>query len=178
MRKSFMVAVFLSAGAISAQTTQQWTPGWDNFSQPLNFTKSSVTWSVPSGSTNLVVAYKLAGAIPTKVYQVGLHIFCTTFPATFGQFPTNLVNGTCMPTSRQGVSASVAPVELGGILTDIHGDGYKEIVVGPITPGTYNVEFDVRDGAGCLVKGGGGDCTVDFQSPGPIFATTTTITVV
>jgi hypothetical protein len=179
MRKFFAVAVLLSAGTTSAQTTQQWTPGWDNLTEPLNFTESSVTWSVPSGSTNLVVTYKLVGATPTQLYQVGVHIFCTTFPATLGQFPTHTINGVCQPLTAQSVTASVAWLELGLVLTDIHGDGFKGIVVGPITPGTYNVEFNVRNGAGCDVTGGGGnsECTVDFQSPGPTFGTTTTITV-
>jgi hypothetical protein len=58
------------------------------------------------------------------------------------------------------------------------GTGSVKIVVGPIAPGTYNLEFDARDGAGCRVTGGGTNptCLIDFQSPGP-FGTATTIVV-
>ena len=63
------------------------------------------------------------------------------------------------------------------VLTDDVGTGSTKITVGPIAQGTYSLEFDVRDGAGCLVAGGGTDCLVDFQSPGPIFGDATVIVV-
>jgi len=170
-----------SAQGPLAATTQKWKAGWDNFSEPLNYTKSNVMWSVNSTTKKLNVNFNLVGATPSKLYQVSLHFFCTTFPATFGQFPTERnADGTCMQITRQGVTASVAAVEVGVVTTDIHGNGKFSVVIGPVASGTYMLEFIVRNGAGCgLINGGPCDpnhAEADFQSPGP-FGTTTTITV-
>jgi hypothetical protein len=161
------------------QTTQAWTPGWDNFNEPLNFTASSVTWSV-SAAARLTVNFRLVGAEPSKLYQVGVQIFCDTYPAeTFGQFPVNPKGVGCMPLTRQGVTAAIKEVEFGVVTTDMLGNGLFTLVVGPIAAGTYSLEFDVRDSAGCNLTGGVGnsDCYIDFQSPGPIMGDLTTITV-
>ena len=64
---------------------QTWTAGWDNLLEPLNFTQSNITWSVNATTRKLTINFKLVGATPSKLYQVGIHIFCNTFPATFGQ---------------------------------------------------------------------------------------------
>jgi hypothetical protein len=182
MRKLFGIAavLLLAASAASASmTTQLWTAGWDNFTEPLNYTKSNVQWSV-STSRRLTVIFNLVGATPTKLYQVSLNFFCTTFPATFGQFPTEEgSNGMCLPLSRQGVSTTSAEAEVGVVFTDLHGNGTFKVVIGPVPAGTYQLEFFARNGAGCNVNGGAGngsDCSADFQSPGP-FGTATTITV-
>jgi hypothetical protein len=183
MKRTFLlvVALLLSAGtAFATVTTQKWTPGWDNFSEPLNFTKSNIKWSVNSTTRKLTVTFKLVGATPSKLYQMSIHFFCTTFPPTFGQFPTETSNGACVAITRQGVTASVAAVELGVVTTDIHGNGAFNVVVGPVASGTYTIEFIARNGAGCGLVGGG-PCDVDhaegdFQSPGP-FGTTTTIII-
>ena len=180
-------AMFVPAGLASAQmtealtsTTQTWTAGWDNFSEPLNFGRSNIIWSVNSNTRKLTVTFKLVSAIPSKLYQVGVHIFCTTFPATFGQFPVAGGAGACSAITRQGVTETIKAVEFGVVATDIHGNGSFTVVVGPVASGSYNLEFDARDGAGCNLIGGAGngsDCNVDFQSPGPIFGTATTITI-
>ena len=180
-------AMFVSAGQTSAQmtealtsTTQKWTAGWDNFSEPLDFAHSNITWSVNSTTRKLTLSFKLVGATSGKLYQVGVHIFCSTFPATFGQFPTDVGGGACRAITRQGVTEAVVAVEFGVVTTDIHGNGSFVVVVGPIASGSYRLEFDTRDGAGCNLKGGAGngsDCSVDFQSPGPTFGTATTITI-
>jgi hypothetical protein len=182
MKRFFMMAavLLLSASAASATTTQKWTAGWDNFSEPLNYTKSNIKWSVNSTTRKLTVTYKLVGATPSKLYQVTIHFFCTTFPPTFGQFPTETNNGACVTITRQNVTASVAAVELGVVTTDINGNGTFAVVVGPVASGTYTIEFVARNGAGCGLIGGG-PCDTDhaegdFQSPGP-FGTTTTITI-
>src|SRR5439155_27144161 len=117
MKRMFLVALalLLSVGT-SAAKTQKWTLGWDNFSEPLNRPNSSVTWSVSSVSSTsfLTVTFKLVGATPSKLYQMSIHFFCTTLPATFGQFPTERNGGgACVTITRQGVTASVAAVELG-----------------------------------------------------------------
>lgn len=173
----------LWAGAASAQThTQKWTAGWDNFGEPLNYIKSNVQWSVATGK--LTVTYNLVGATPSKLYQVGVDFFCTTFPSTWGQFPVQGRNpdGTCSSATRQGVTATVAGVDVGVVTTDIHGNGSFKVVISPAPVGTYAVEFVVLNGAGCNLTGGAGnngcydDCSADFQSPGP-FGTTTTIVV-
>jgi hypothetical protein len=186
MKRLFLLAgaLLLSACAASATTTQKWTAGWDNFNEPLNFTKSKITWSVSSTTRKITVTFSLAGANPTKLYQVALNFFCSTFPNTFGQFPVEEnLDGTCIVATKQGVTASIAEIEVGSILTDLHGNGSFKIVIGPVPSGTYQVEFFARNGAGCDVSGGGGndgcyeDCPADFQSPGPTFGDATTITV-
>jgi hypothetical protein len=179
MKKLFVVTavLLLSASGVSATPTKQlWTAGWDNFGEPLNYTTSNVQWSVNPTSRKLTITYTLAHATPSKLYQVNVHIFCTTFPSTFGQFPVAGGGGTCQTITKQGVTASVLAVEFGVVTTDLHGNGKFAVVVGPITAGTYNVEFIARDGAGCNLIGGGSDCAADFQSPGP-FGTTTAITI-
>jgi len=172
-------ALVLTVGASSAQTTQKWTTGWDNFSEPLDLTLSNIKWSQAAGR-KLTVTFMLVGATPNKLYQVGVHIFCTTAPGTFGQFPTNPATGNCGQITRQGVTASLASVEMGVVTTDIHGKGSFKVTVGPIASGTYEVEFSTRNGAGCNLIGGGGNggaiCEADFQSPGP-FGTATSIII-
>jgi hypothetical protein len=119
------------------------------------------------------VTYTLVGATPNKLYEAALQIFCTTFPATFGPFPTLTNNGSCISYTRQGVTQSSAGVFVGVILTDNHGDGTFTIAIGPIASGTYDMEFWARDGAaGC-----DGNQGSDFQSPGPIWGDGTTITI-
>jgi hypothetical protein len=184
MNRSILLAaaLLLSASVASATTTLKWTPGWDNVSEPLNYTKSNIKWSVNSTTHKITVTFSLVGANPTKLYQFSLNFFCTTFPATFGQFPNDTPGGgTCPPLTRQGVTADSAEVEVGAVLTDVHGNGKYTIVIGPVLSGTYDLEFFVRNGAGCLVSGGGNPsdpniCEADFQSPGP-YGTGTTITV-
>jgi hypothetical protein len=160
-----------------APTTQKWTAGWDNFGESLNYTKSNVVWSVSSTSPyKMTVTFNLVGATPNKLYQVGFDFFCSTFPTTFGQFPPN---GICIPQTHQSITLNDAWVEVGVVLTDIHGNGKFSVVIGPIAAGTYKFEFHAREGAGCYVNGGGGNglCAVDFQSPGPTWGDATTITI-
>jgi hypothetical protein len=182
MKKVLLLAsaILVAASTASAQvTTQKFVAGWDNFGEPLNFTKSNVKWSVTATTHKLTVTYNLVGARPSKLYQVSINFFCSTFPATFGQFPNDLGAGSCFPLTRQGVTRDSAEVEVGVLLTDIHGNGSFTVGIGPVPSGTYEIEFFVRDGAGCDISGGAGngsDCAVDFQSPGP-FGTAITITV-
>ena len=180
MKRTFALAALLvlSAGVLSAGTVKQaWTAGWTNLHEPLNYSKSNVEWLV--AGSNLTVTYNLVGATPTKMYQVALQFFCTTFPSTFGQFPvTENSNGGCISDTAQGVTKTVAAAEVAGVLTDEHGNGSARIVIGPVAFGVYELEFIVRDGVGCDgVSGGSHTCNVDFQSPGPTFGDTTTITV-
>jgi hypothetical protein len=183
MKRILLMAagLLLSVSAASAATTtQKWTLGWDNFSEPLDLTHSKITWSV-SATRKLTVTFTLKGATPSKLYQVSINFFCSTFPATFGQFPTERnADGSCIQLTRQGVTATAAEVEVGVVTTDLHGNGVFKVVIGPVPSGTYEVEFFARNGAGCDLTGGGGNdanhCEADFQSPGP-FGTATTITV-
>jgi hypothetical protein len=171
--------------APATATMQKWKNGWDNLTAPLNYTKSTLKWSVAT-TGKLTVTYTLVGATPNKLYEVGIIAFCETFAGTFGQFPAYYVppgGGNCTSFTRQNVTKSVAIVEFGVVTTDSSGDGSFEVVVGPIAPGTYDIEFMAQDGAGCFINGGAGnngcgsdDCNVDFQSPGP-FGTATTITI-
>lgn len=182
MKKLMALAgALLLVCSASATTTQKWTAGWDNFSEPLNFTKSNVKWSVNSTTRKITVTFNLAGATPSKLYQVSLNFFCTTFPPTFGQFPTGENgDGTCISLTRQGVTATVAEVEVGVVATDLNGNGSFKVVIGPVPSGTYQLEFFARNGAGCdFINGGPCDVNhaeADFQSPGP-FGTATTIVI-
>ena len=183
MKRIFLLimALLLSTGGACAATIEKWTPGWDNFSEPLDFTHSNITWSVGATTRKLTVTFRLVHATPSKLYQVGVHIFCTTIPPTFGQFPVDGGGGACQPLTRQGVTKTAAAVEFGVVTTDIHGNGSFTVVVGAITAGTYDLEFDARNGAGCNLTGGGGNsasiCEADFQSPGPKFGTAAVIIV-
>jgi hypothetical protein len=161
-----------------ASTKQLWQAGWDNFGEPINLAASNIVWSL-STSRKMTVTFTMAGATPNKLYQVGIHIFCDTPPAAFGQFPVTSNGGACIPLVRQNVNGKVAAVEFGVVTTDVHGKGSFKVVVGPIASGTYKFEFTARDGAGCNLIGGAGngtDCYADFQSPGP-FGTVNTIVV-
>jgi hypothetical protein len=173
-----LIAALFLTGKASAQTPcapgaikQTWTEGWDNFTEPLNFTHSHITWCVDSTTNTLTVTFKLHHATPSKLYQVGVHLFCTTFPATFGQFPNATPGGgPCPAITWQGVTKTVAAVEFGVVVTtDIHGNGFFTVAVKAIAPGTYNLEFDARNGEGCNLTGGGPNgaeiCNADFQSP-------------
>jgi hypothetical protein len=183
MKRIFLliVVLLLSVGTASA-TIEKWTAGWDNFSEPLDFAHSNITWSVVAATRKLTVTYKLVHATPSKLYQVGVHIFCSKFPKTFGQFPVQTPTpGTCTPITRQGVTKTAIAVEFGVVTTDVHGNGSFTVVVGPIVAGTYDLEFDARNGAGCGLTGGGGNttstCAADFQSPGPTFGTAAVVIV-
>jgi hypothetical protein len=181
MKRTFLLALalLLSASAASAAaTTQKWTPGWSNFSEPLNYAKSKVSWSVNPTTKKLTVTFTLVGATPSKLYQVGIGFFCTTFPATFGQFPVfNTSGGNCESGTEQGVTKTEAGVSLGVVTTDIHGNGSFAVVVGPILSGTYDLEFSAMDGTDCHLIGSGACRLIDFQSPGPTFGDATTITI-
>ncbi len=159
------LALALGAAVPAHAKVQPFMAGWDDFNEPLNLANSSVKWSVSPKTKSLTVTYTLVGANPTKLYQVAVAIFCTTPPANFGRFPVE--NSACNPITRQGKTAGDTGVELGAILTDSTGAGSITISTGALPAGSYTVEFVVRNGAGCAVTGGGGDCDVAFQSPGP-----------
>jgi hypothetical protein len=158
----------------------KFTAGWDNFSEPLDFKKSKITYSVNAATKKITFGFSLAGATPSKLYQVGIGFFRTTFPAEFGQFFNHYGAGNCPSQTKQGVTKTATGVELGVVTTDIHGNGTLTAVVGPVPSGSYEVEFFVHNGAGCWLSGGAGnqtsDCEGDFQSPGPTFGDTATIT--
>lgn len=180
MRRTFLLMgalLLLGSVASATSTALKWTAGWDNFGEPLNYKKSKVSYSVSGAKSTLAVTFTLVGANPNKLYQVGLNFFCTTFPVTFGNFPTAGGGGTCQSLTRQGVTKTIAAVELGVVTTDEHGNGSFKVTIGPIASGSYEAEFQARDGVGCNLKGGGSDCAIDFQSPGPTFGDTTTITI-
>ena len=183
MKRIFLLMgalLLLGSVASASSTTLKWTAGWDNFGEPLNYKKSKIKYSVDPAKSSLAVTFTLVGANPNKLYQVGINFFCTTFPATFGNYPTAPGGGACQSITRQGVTAAVAAVELGVVTTDEHGNGSFKVTIGSIASGTYVVEFQTRNGVGCNLIGGAGngaDCSDDFQSPGPTFGDSTTITI-
>jgi hypothetical protein len=179
LKTAFALAglVLISGNSVLADS-HKWSPGWDNFTESLNLKTSTVTWAVNATTGKLTVTYKLVGARPNKLYQVGVHVYCPsgTGPATFGQFP---VLG-CGALTRQGVTANVYAVELGVVTTDAHGNGLFAVAISGLAPDAYQLTFDVRDGAGCDLTGGstaGSVCALDFQSPGPTFGNAITITI-
>ena len=144
MKRTFlpMAALLLFASvAFATTTTLKWTAGWDNFGEPLNCKKSKVSYSVNAAKSTLAVTFSLQGANPSKLYQVGINFFCTTFPVTFGNFPVAGGGGTCQSITRQGVTKGVAAVELGVVTTDERGNGSFKVTIGPIASGTYDLEF-------------------------------------
>lgn len=176
--KKVMLVLLVSAmfaNWAQAATVQKWTHGWGNLNEPLNLQKSKVSWSVNAAKHTMTVSYKLVGATPNKLYGVGVGIFCTTFPSTFGQFPTQfLIGSNCTSFTFQGVTKTAAGVAFGVVLTDINGNGSFSVTVGPITPGTYQMEFAASDG---VFLGCGGNGATDFQSPGPVFGDAVAITI-
>lgn len=176
-----VMALLVSASAASAATTEKWASGWNNFGEPLNYKKSSVKWSVAPTTSKLTVTFKLVSATPSKLYQVGIVFFCSTFPSTFGAFPVDYTSGgNCESFTIQGVTETAASVQVGVVTTDINGDGTFTVVIGPIASGNYDVEFQAEDGAGCNLTGGAGngsDCDTDFQAPGPTWGDSTMITI-
>src|SRR5262249_54422883 len=144
-----------------------WAAGWDKLTEPLNTSTSFVHWSLSPENPFLSVTYQLNGAARNKLYQVGIHLEnCQKSIPAFGQFPGP---GPCQAITRQGVTRTVEAFEFGVVLTDEFGNGSFAVIVGPIAAGTYRLQFNVRNGAGCNVAGGGGSggvfCEVDFQAP-------------
>jgi hypothetical protein len=160
------IALLAALGATNATAgTLTWQPGWDDFSQPLNYGSSYVSYSSPT-STSLDISYFLVGGTPNSSHDVGIHQF---FPSpssacsalTFGQFTATAGCGTV---TRQGVTANVTAFEFGTVALDGSGNGSFQVTVTGLSPGTYDVEFDVRFGPTCP-----GNCSVIYQSPGPVF---------
>jgi hypothetical protein len=170
-RRCRVVVLVLVASSTLAATTKKFTAGWDKFNEPLDYKKSGVTWSVNPTKHTLAVTYKLTGAPPSQLLPVAIHIFCSTSPATFGQFAVFQGAGPCQSETRQGVTRTGVDVFLGVPITDINGDTSFALTIGPIAAGSYDVEFDVFDSSFCSTG------VVDFQSPGPTFGDTTTITI-
>jgi hypothetical protein len=168
-----VVGLSLIAGpAVAAELS--WSPGWDKLTEPLNRSTSFVHWSLSPENPFLTVIYQLNGATPNKLYEVGIHVEdCTKSVSPFGQFPSF---GTCGPITRQGHTVNVQAFAFGVVLTDALGNGTFDVLVGPIKPGSYRFQFDVRDGPCLPLIGGGTDCSVDFQAPAP-FATTVKLKV-
>lgn len=156
-------------------------PGWDQFNAPLDYDDSAITWSLDPLARTLRVDLGLVRSTPSALHQFSIHFFCRTFPATFGQFPVVGRDGTaCRSDTKQGVTRSVAAIELGAVTTDLYGNGNFGVEVGPIAPGTYNIEFVVRKGAGCNLVGGdpGPDnCGAIHQAPGAVYGKTWTLVV-
>jgi len=105
-----------------------------------------ITWSV-STRRNLPVTFKFVGGRRPVSYTRSV------FTSSASQFPRPSASSrlaAVAPTiTRQGVTRRVSAVEFGVILTDIHGNGRVTVVVGPTASGTYHLEFDARNGAGC-----------------------------
>jgi hypothetical protein len=157
--------------------------GWDNcfdndcdfvqVDESLDLVNSYVSYS-KVGEDDLDVTFHFEGADASREYQVGIHNYpsdCDFGHAFFGGIP-QLV---CIePLTRQTVSQDAAePFEFGTITTDGNGEGDASFWLTDIDPDTYDLQFHVRQGVGCIA---GGNCAVIFQAPGP-FGTTESITI-
>ena len=88
MKRIFLVAVALlmSAGAASASTKQKWTAGWDNFGEPLDYSKSTVKWAVAASTKKLTVTYALVGAVPSSCTRLTWPFSAPRLPAALANF--------------------------------------------------------------------------------------------
>ena len=175
MKKSLLLFVgfttLLCMSAWAAPTTLSWNPGWDDLGQPLNYTQSNVTYDFLT-TTNLQVTYHIVGSNPNSEIGLGIHQFLPSLGAcaspTFGQFfPTP----GCGEIMRQGNTAIVVAFELGSALSDGSGNADLTVVVNNLLPGTYNLEFNARNGAPCPPF-----CDVMYQS-GALFGDYVTLNV-
>jgi hypothetical protein len=164
----------------AAVISQAFTPGWDINSFPLNYGTSSVSYDQPALTPNqLQITYNLNGANANYTYQVGVHIFGLNFGSTglasFGQYATA---GTPIQITRQGNTAYVQGVEFGNVTTNATGNGSSSFSISNLLPGTYQLEFDVRQGVGCNIPPGNpSNCAVVYQSPGPFAVNPSTFIV-
>jgi hypothetical protein len=156
--------------------------GWDfcfnnscdfgNFDESLDLGNSYVSYTNKT-SDSLDVTFHFEGADNNRSYQVGIHNFpgdVSNCHANFGNIP-QLV---CLDDlTRQGTTADVEAFEFGTVTTN--GTGYADtsFSITGIASDTYDVQFHVREGVGCIV---GGHCAVIFQAPGP-FGTTEQIQI-
>ena len=152
----------VSAGNVKSR----WSPGWDRHDVPLDFRHSFVRFNQPDGTKSLIVTYHLQTAQPNWIYRVGFHLFpAGSCPTSFG----DLTPFNCFVATREGETRLVSGYTLGTITTDEFGNGNLSASVKGITPGTYDLEFDVAESD--LIF-----CARVFQSPGP-FGHTVTIVV-
>jgi hypothetical protein len=155
--------------------------GWDscfdndcniNVDESLDLVESFVSYTNKT-LDSLDVTFHFEGADNNRSYQVGIHNFpgnCLSDHATFG----NVTQLVCVDDiTRQGTTASVEAFEFGTVTTNGTGFAEKTFSITGITSDTYDVQFHVREGVGCIA---GGNCVVIFQASGP-FGTTESITI-
>lgn len=146
-----------------------WSPGWDDLTKPLDFAHSFVNVNNPDKSSNLRVVYSLKGARPNTSHNVGLHLFWDSTSQcipNFGQFP----RFNCFFAVRQSFGSVVQGHNLGVLTTDSEGNGNLTVLVKGIAPGTYEIQFDVSTTT-C------NSCARIYQSPGPTFGGTHSVTI-
>jgi hypothetical protein len=95
-----LAIVLVAITASAATTTQKFTTGWDNFGEPLNFTKSNVKWSV-SATRKLTVTYTLVGATPTSSIRAASTPFAARFLQRLANFPRTLAAVPASPLDRE-----------------------------------------------------------------------------
>jgi hypothetical protein len=165
--RRFLVAILLLLTSTNANAgTLKWGDGWAGVKEVLNFSESYVSYDYFSASKFIRITYSFNGAKPKKLYQVGLHLYCSVPVRAFGQYATN--TNSCVSYTLNGVTRKVDSVETGMILTDAYGNGTFEVNIGPIEKGTYYIQFSARTGAGCYMYGYSDpnpNCAVIFSAP-------------
>jgi hypothetical protein len=165
MRKIVALALLLTAAAPASAAQLNWVQGWDIFNEPLG--GGGVVYQV--SGRDLTVTFSVRGAVPNKLYQVGVHLGCTNQPR-FGQFPSGL---PCSTITRDGNSHSIQAAELGVMTTDATGAGSTIVTVRQLPSATYQVHFTARNGVGCNVHAGpegpsvSANCPAVYRAPAP-----------
>src|ERR1035437_1141540 len=104
-------AMIASALPVCAQNAkvQEWSPGWDDVTQTLDYKHSFVKFNQPSGG-KLEITYYLHGAVPNTAHLVGVHVgfggVCPVFVVTLP------LAGGCATATRQGRTANVSSYDL------------------------------------------------------------------
>jgi hypothetical protein len=142
-----------------------------NIDENLNLANSYVSYSTPSNG--LDVSFHFEGADASRSYQVGIHYFpgdIANCLGTFGGISAIVCSDDIL---RQSTTEDIEAFEFGTLTTNGSGDGEADFWLTGISADTYDVQFHVREGVGCIA---GGNCAVIFQAPGP-FGTTESITI-
>lgn len=150
------------------RVTQNWNAGWDIQNAALNYSKSNVVWVYDNSTKTLKVSYYLSGATAAKQLAVGMSFYAATSSCpnptltTFGQYK---VNWACGSATRDQFTATKQDMDIGVIQVDNNGNGQYDVEISGIAPGTYRIQYWVRQGVGCGF-GNNTVCNMIFQSGG------------
>lgn len=167
------IAAHCSCGADSSNAGGGWsglqrgdaalTPGWDNFSVPIE--SGRVYWSVTpvNGRGRFVVTFEIRGSAPNRSFGASVHFFQPDgmpVPAIprFGNAYAQPAGGS---DSREGRTGNYTGVfEFGALATDSRGNGSATFTY-DIDFLPYYAQFTVRVGPNCHANA---DCPAVFRT--------------